>query len=177
MSWPGLSHGCPVEFFWTRRTALILLGSNRLATVRTRKGDSAVRHQNSVFHSITKHIPWHAFARLVEEHGADTRVTPRDCAGTMTLLSFKPEHASRTAKSIQSQRLVASAACEPRLRDSPIKGQCGGARARADAAIDVIEWPGGFYRRNIGWRAFARDPVQLDRITPGSPHFSDQCRP
>jgi hypothetical protein len=33
-----------------------------------------VRHQNSVFHSITKHIPWHAFARLVEEHGADARV-------------------------------------------------------------------------------------------------------
>ncbi len=33
-----------------------------------------MRHQNSVFHSITKHIPWHAFARLVEEHGADARV-------------------------------------------------------------------------------------------------------
>jgi hypothetical protein len=33
-----------------------------------------VRHQNSVFHSITKHIPWRAFERLVEEHGADARV-------------------------------------------------------------------------------------------------------
>jgi Transposase DDE domain/Domain of unknown function (DUF4372) len=33
-----------------------------------------VRHQNSVFHSITKHIPWCAFERLVEEHGADARV-------------------------------------------------------------------------------------------------------
>jgi phosphoribosylamine--glycine ligase len=27
------------------------------------------------------------------------------------------------------------------------------ARARAYAAIDVIDWPGGFYRRDIGWRA------------------------
>jgi phosphoribosylamine--glycine ligase len=34
------------------------------------------------------------------------------------------------------------------------------AHARAYAAIDVIDWPGGFYRRDIGWRAFACDPVQ-----------------
>lgn len=33
-----------------------------------------MRHQNSVFHSITKHLPWRAFERLVEEHGADARV-------------------------------------------------------------------------------------------------------
>ena len=37
------------------------------------------------------------------------------------------------------------------------------ARARAYAAIDVIDWPGGFYRRDIGWRALARDPVQSSR--------------
>ncbi|MGH6834443.1 MAG: phosphoribosylamine--glycine ligase [Methylocella sp.] len=30
------------------------------------------------------------------------------------------------------------------------------ARARAYAAIDVIDWPDGFHRRDIGWRAFAR---------------------
>ncbi len=45
------------------------------------------------------------------------------------------------------------------------------ARARAYAAIDMIDWPGGFYRRDIGWRALARDPVQLDRSTPGNPRF------
>jgi phosphoribosylamine--glycine ligase len=27
------------------------------------------------------------------------------------------------------------------------------ARARAYAAVDRIEWPGGFHRRDIGWRA------------------------
>ena len=27
------------------------------------------------------------------------------------------------------------------------------ARARAYAAIAMIDWPGGFYRRDIGWRA------------------------
>lgn len=35
---------------------------------------SAMRHQNSVFHSVLKHIPWHQFERLVAVHGADGRV-------------------------------------------------------------------------------------------------------
>jgi phosphoribosylamine--glycine ligase len=45
------------------------------------------------------------------------------------------------------------------------------ARARAYAAIDVIDWPGGFCRRDIGWRALEREAVQLDRSTPGGTGF------
>ena len=40
-----------------------------------------MRHQNSVFHAVLKHVPWHVFDRLVDEHGADARVrrlTTRD---------------------------------------------------------------------------------------------------
>jgi hypothetical protein len=40
-----------------------------------------MRHQNSVFHAILKHVPWHIFDRLVDEYGADVRVrrlTTRD---------------------------------------------------------------------------------------------------
>lgn len=33
-----------------------------------------MHHQNSVFHGLTKYVPWGAFDRLVEEHGADHRV-------------------------------------------------------------------------------------------------------
>ena len=33
-----------------------------------------MQHQNSVFHSVLKHVPWGDFDRLVEEHGADARV-------------------------------------------------------------------------------------------------------
>lgn len=33
-----------------------------------------MRHENSVFHSILKHVPWAEFDRLVEEHGADALV-------------------------------------------------------------------------------------------------------
>ncbi len=35
---PGQAHGCPVEFLWTRRMALILLCLERLATCRDSKG-------------------------------------------------------------------------------------------------------------------------------------------
>jgi len=31
-------------------------------------------HQNSVFHSLTKHVPWDKFERSVEKHGADELV-------------------------------------------------------------------------------------------------------
>ena len=31
------------------------------------------------------------------------------------------------------------------------------ARARAYAAVDLIDWPEGFCRRDIGWRALDRD--------------------
>ena len=31
------------------------------------------------------------------------------------------------------------------------------AQARAYAAIDRIDWPGGFCRRDIGWRAVERE--------------------
>jgi hypothetical protein len=32
-----------------------------------------MRHHNSVFHQLLKHLPWGAFERLVAEHGADAR--------------------------------------------------------------------------------------------------------
>jgi phosphoribosylamine--glycine ligase len=33
------------------------------------------------------------------------------------------------------------------------------AHARAYAALSRIEWPGGFYRRDIGWRVLSRDKI------------------
>jgi IS4 transposase len=54
--------------------ALILLYSKRLATFWDTEKDQAMLHQNSVFHGLLKHVPWHRFDRLVEDHGADARV-------------------------------------------------------------------------------------------------------
>ncbi|MCD0423250.1 DUF4372 domain-containing protein, partial [Rubrivivax sp. JA1024] len=33
-----------------------------------------MRHNNSVFHATLKHMPWHVFDRLVDEHCSDARV-------------------------------------------------------------------------------------------------------
>jgi Transposase DDE domain/Domain of unknown function (DUF4372) len=51
--------------------AWILLRFERFAAFETRKGAHAMLHQNSVFHGVLKHVPWHALERSVEEHGAD----------------------------------------------------------------------------------------------------------
>ena len=37
----------------------------------TRKGTHAMLHQNSVFHSLLKHVPWHKFEQAVRNHDAD----------------------------------------------------------------------------------------------------------
>ena len=54
--------------------ALILLCSKRLATFWDTEKDQAMRHQNSVFHGVLKHVPWDRFDQLVESHGSDARV-------------------------------------------------------------------------------------------------------
>jgi hypothetical protein len=54
--------------------ALILLGFERLATIRTRKEVKAMRHDNSVLHQVLQQVPWGRFEELVEEHGADKHV-------------------------------------------------------------------------------------------------------
>ena len=54
--------------------ALIPLGSGRFTTVPDTSGVSAMRHHNSVFHGVLKHVPWDVFDALVEAHGADDRV-------------------------------------------------------------------------------------------------------
>ena len=54
---------------------MIPLGLGRLGDVPdTRWGVTAVRHENSVFHGLLKHVPWGVFDKLVETHGADSRV-------------------------------------------------------------------------------------------------------
>src|SRR3954447_20454247 len=72
--WPGQAHGCPVRFWWTRCMTLIQLVLERLAAFETRAWSNVMRHQNSVFHAVLKHVPWDEFDRLVAEHCADARV-------------------------------------------------------------------------------------------------------
>jgi IS4 transposase len=54
--------------------AWILLGFDVLPTIKTREGSHAMRHHNTVFHTVLKHVPWHVLDRLVEEFKANKRV-------------------------------------------------------------------------------------------------------
>ena len=47
-----------------------------------------MRHQNSVFHEITKHIPWATFERLVDAHKSDFRVRRLDSKSQFLALLF-----------------------------------------------------------------------------------------
>lgn len=47
-----------------------------------------MQHHNSVFHSLTKHIPWPEFERLVERHRADHRVRRLDSKSQLLALLF-----------------------------------------------------------------------------------------
>src|SRR4051794_3006892 len=49
----------------------ILLDFERLAAFETRKEIHVMLHQNSVFHSLLKHVPWHKLEQSVEKHAAD----------------------------------------------------------------------------------------------------------
>lgn len=49
----------------------ILLDFERLAAFETRKEIHVMLHQNSVFHSLLKHVPWHKLEQSVEKHDTD----------------------------------------------------------------------------------------------------------
>lgn len=51
--------------------AWILLRFERFAAFETWEGDHAMLHQNIVFHSLQKHVPWHKLEQSVDKHGAD----------------------------------------------------------------------------------------------------------
>src|ERR1700704_3488075 len=68
---PGTRPRLSGLILWTRRMALILLCSKRLATFWDTEKDQAMLHQNSVFHSLLKHVPWHKLDQSVEKHDAD----------------------------------------------------------------------------------------------------------
>ena len=51
--------------------AWILLRFERLGASETREGPHAMLHQNSVFHSLLKHVPWSELEQIVEKYGSD----------------------------------------------------------------------------------------------------------
>jgi hypothetical protein len=68
--------------------AWILLRFDRSPTVWTRKKGHAMRHHNTVFHSILKLVPWHAMDRLVDQFGTNKRVRRLTTQNQFTALLY-----------------------------------------------------------------------------------------
>jgi IS4 transposase len=59
-------------------------------------------HQNSVFHSVLKQIPWHRFGRLVDEHRADKHVRTLTTKGQLVALIYAQLSGAQSLREIEA---------------------------------------------------------------------------
>jgi IS4 transposase len=58
-------------------------------------------HQNSVFHSVLKQVPWHRFERLVDEHHADKHVRRLTTKGQLIALIYAQLSGAQSLREIE----------------------------------------------------------------------------
>jgi len=61
-----------------------------------------MRHHNSVFHSVLKHVPWHRFERLVEEHQSDKHVRSLTTKSQFIALIYGQLSGARSLREIEA---------------------------------------------------------------------------
>jgi hypothetical protein len=61
-----------------------------------------MRHDNSVFHQLLKHVPWAAFDRLVDKHQADRRVRRLTCKSQFLALLFAQLSGAASLREIET---------------------------------------------------------------------------
>jgi hypothetical protein len=61
-----------------------------------------MRHHNSVFHAVLKHVPWDVFDRLVEAHGADWRVRQLTTKSQFVALLYGQLEGARSLREIEA---------------------------------------------------------------------------
>jgi IS4 transposase len=59
-------------------------------------------HQNIVFHGILKHVPWHRFDRLVDDHGADKHVRRLTTKSQLIALVYGQLSAAQSLREIEA---------------------------------------------------------------------------
>lgn len=59
-------------------------------------------HQNSVFHSVLKQVPWHRFDRLVDEHQADKHVRRLTTKGQLIALIYAQLSGAQSLREIEA---------------------------------------------------------------------------
>jgi Domain of unknown function (DUF4372) len=85
-----------------RRTALILLGSRRLRINWKEERMNAVRHQNSIFHGVLKHVPWASLDRLVEKHEAGRDPRSLQARAHLVAMLYAQLSGSRSLRDIET---------------------------------------------------------------------------
>jgi Transposase DDE domain/Domain of unknown function (DUF4372) len=68
-----------------------------------------MRHHNSVFHSLLKHVPWSTFDRLVDKHKADHRVRQLTSKGQFLALLFGQLSGATSLREIEAGLMSHSA--------------------------------------------------------------------
>jgi IS4 transposase len=61
-----------------------------------------MRHQNSVFHSVLKQVPWHRFERLVDEYHADKHVRILSTKGQLIALIYAQLSGAQSLREIEA---------------------------------------------------------------------------
>ena len=61
-----------------------------------------MRHQNSVFHGVLKHVPWHRFDRLVDEHDADKHVRRLTTKNQLIALIYAQLSGAKSLREIEA---------------------------------------------------------------------------
>lgn len=59
-------------------------------------------HQNSVFHSVLKHVPWHRFDRLADEHHADKPIRSLSTKGQLIALIYAQLSGAQSLREIEA---------------------------------------------------------------------------
>jgi IS4 transposase len=96
----------------------ILLRFEHLAMFKTRKESHAMRHHNTVFHSVLKLMPWYVFDRSVDRHQANKHVRRLTTQNQFIALLFGQLSGAESLRAIEAgfeshaSRLYHLGACE-----------------------------------------------------------------
>ncbi|RJF63379.1 IS4 family transposase [Rhodopseudomonas palustris] len=140
-----------------------------------------MRHHNSVFHAILKHVPWHVFDRLVSEHGADARVRRLSTQDQLIALLYGQLSGAQSLREIEGglashrnrlYHLGAEAVSRSTLADANSKRP---AAVFAGLFAELVQRVGRGLRRDVGEAVYLVDStsVRLSKLSADWAKFSE----
>ncbi|WP_188826612.1 IS4 family transposase, partial [Brucella endophytica] len=94
-----------------------------------------MRHENSVFHGVLKHIPWGVFDGLVDKHKADRRVRRLDTKSQFLALAFGQLSGAGSLREIEAGLMSHEARLYHLGAKRPARSTLADANAKRPAAV------------------------------------------